>query len=760
MTILTSHMVPGALSIRTKASLLMFATVSFALLLSTATMIVIQLRTDHATSISRHEQIARIVSANMGAALMFDDKAAAAESLATVANIDDIGWARVYKDSSEPFAAFTASGDAGTMSEVRFPVLVDGAVAGELRMGVHYLGIGEIVQRNALVALLSFAGSLLLALAYARWAIWALFRPVNRLLDALRGIFASGDYSVRLKPERDPELAVIGASFNAMLGEVEARSAALSETAAQLREARDQAEQASVAKSQFLANMSHELRTPLNAIIGYTEVLHEELAEAGLERSVEDVSWIHSSARQLLELINGILDLSKIEAGRMVLDRHEVDVSNVLREVGAMLDPIAAKKRNTLHIQIDPLLKKAFTDSTKLRQCLLNLGSNACKFTENGHVFVHGHADGDELVFSVSDTGIGMTEEQLQRLFQPFMQADASTTRKFGGTGLGLTITWRFAEMLGGRITVESTPGQGSTFTLRIAADLGNEAAGETETRSPALQRSEAVSDESGAKASGARVRPLALIVEDEPSSVQLLTRLVEQAGYDAVSASDGAEGLRMARTDPPDLVLLDILMPKVNGWDVLKAFDEDERLKAIPTVVVTVDDDRRRVFEAGACEHLVKPVNRSELANILKQYSGRDCGAVLIVDDDPATARLWERGVTQMGYETRVVHDGQDALTALAATGFDFVITDLRMPQIDGFELVSAISKMPAAKQPHVIVVTGKVLDDDEAQFLKGKTAVLLSKRGLSPRKLAQSVASEARQRASNHTVEKGQAA
>lgn len=735
MNVNPAQFLTGKLPFRTLLTVVTATAVAFALLLSCLGLIGLQYRGDRSNAERRYAQIARVITSNIGAAILFGDRAAAQENIASVSGISDIGWVRAFDREGRLIAEFKGNvAEAGSLEEVGYPVLVDGEHQGELRMGVHYRGLGEIAAEITWIALGLFMVCLVMALIVARWLGVIGFRPLDRLLEAMRRITSSGDFSIRLQPEPDPDFHTISVSFNTMLAEIEVRNARLSDTAAELLQARDEAQKASMAKSQFLANMSHELRTPLNAIIGYTDVLQEELVEAGLDRSVEDVHWIHSSARQLLTLINGILDLSKIEAGRMDLEVQEFAVAEVLREVTAMLDPIATRKGNTLHMQIDQSVGTAISDSVKLRQCLLNLGSNACKFTENGHVFILARMEEEDLVFSVSDTGIGITEEELNRLFQPFVQADASTTRRYGGTGLGLTITWRFAELLGGSIAVESVPGEGSTFTLRIKANLQRLAADEEAAEVSAVPVQAAVQRTSG--------RPLALIVDDEPSAMQLLARLVDQAGYDAVCANGGEEGLALAQQAKPDLILLDIGMPVVSGWQVLEALADDRHLLSIPTVVVTVDDDRRRALAAGASDHLVKPVDRTELTDILQQYSSRRTGRVLIVEDDPATGRLYERGIAQMGYDTQVVDNGRDALAALEEASFGFVVTDLRMPHIDGFQLIETISAMPEVCRPRVIVVTGKVLDDAETLQLNGKVMRLLSKNGLSPRKLAENLA------------------
>lgn len=724
---------------RAKVTALSASSVAIALILSTIGLIDLQYQTDRSLSERRHQQIASVIAANIGPAILFGDRDAARETLEAAKEIEDIGRFMVATPAGEQFVDFVPknarkSDPAYWEDLVVQPISVNEQTVGILQMQVHNRGILDIIADTWMAAMVLFFLCSLIAFAAARWLNSMAFRPIDRLDATMLSIASSGDYSTRLPPESDPDFSSIASSFNAMLDEVESRSASLNETAQDLRVARDNSEKANLAKSQFLANMSHELRTPLNAIIGYTEVLREEMEEAGQRQSLDDVQWIYSSAQQLLTLINGILDLSKIEAGHMDIESHEFNIPQMMREVAAMLEPLATQKGNQLHIQIDPEVGIGHSDSAKLRQCLLNLGSNACKFTENGHVFILGRIEGPELVFSVSDTGIGMSKPDLDRLFQPFTQADSSTTRRFGGTGLGLTITRRFAEMLGGSITVESEPGQGATFTLRVVRDLADTAVADTD-ENHLVQ----VSDSPAPKRNGL---PLALIADDEPSAVQLLVRMAEQAGYDTISAADGAKCLELALQYKPDLILLDLGMPQVDGWQVLDALSQDHALNSIPTVVVTVDDARRKALEAGACDHLVKPVSRVEMNDVFSQYAGRSSGSVLLVEDDPATIHLYERGITQMGFKTQMASSGTVALKMLQEGKFDFVVTDLRMPEGNGFELIDEIAQFPYADRPHVIVITGKILSIDETSKLEGRVAQLLPKNGLSPRKLAQSIA------------------
>ncbi|MEM1196869.1 MAG: response regulator [Pseudomonadota bacterium] len=736
----------AALPFRKKLTLLTGSSVALALLMACLGLFAFHYQTDQRFADQRHTQLASVIASNVGPAVFFNDRDVAFETLSSAKVIEDVRMVEVVSDDGQVFAqykrALAQSGVFGGQSQnFERDIVIDGEKIGVLRM--------EVAQRSLLDILAEtwggIVGLLLLCLALttmvSRLFSRLAFRPIQRLVGAMQKIARSSDFATRLPTEVDTDFAIISSSFNAMLAEIDRGNSQLQRTANELREARDEAQEANAAKSQFLANMSHELRTPLNAILGYAEVLKEELEAQGSEQSLEDVQWIHSSAQQLLGLINGILDLSKIEAGKMELDRHDFQIPALITEVGKMIEPLAAQKGNSLSVHVSPDLGKAFTDSFKLRQVLLNLGSNACKFTEQGQIMIAARASGDHVTISVSDTGIGMAADTIERLFQPFSQADTSTTRRFGGTGLGLAITRRFVDLLGGEIEVSSEAGMGSTFTFSVPLRAGEA------DRGLATEGGEGgvVSDRQAVAADVAgpheRDKPLALAIDDEPSSTQLMTRIAEQSGYDVLLATDGASGLDLMRKAKPDLVLLDLLMPHCDGWEVLAAAERDPVLSKIPVVVVSVSDEKRKTYDAGASDHLIKPISSQQVKEVLEQYAQRRCGKVLLVENDRATASLYARGLEQMGYEVEIAYDGASAFATLQSGDYETVVTDLEMVGASGFELIEKIRALPSESRPFVYVLTGLALEETQTEAIDRHVERIFKKNGLSPRQLAMEI-------------------
>jgi signal transduction histidine kinase/DNA-binding response OmpR family regulator len=483
-----------------------------------------------------------------------------------------------------------------------------------------------------------------------------------------------------------------------------------------------QLEQASQHKSQFLANMSHELRTPLNAIIGYSEILQEDAVDLGQDNLVADLKKIESAGRHLLGLINDILDLSKIEAGKMDIYLEDVEIVPLLEEVRSIIVPMAEKNANVLEYRLADNLGSMRTDRTKLKQSLLNLFSNGSKFTQNGRLTLNVQrfeADKPMVSFAISDTGIGMTQEQLGRLFQAFNQADASTTKKYGGTGLGLAITRNFCQLLGGNVTVTSKPGEGSTFTI-VLPDSPVAPAPAKATDAPPLS----VEVDSA---------PTVLVVDDDPTARELLSANLKGAGYRLLQASSGDEALSLARSMRPDAITLDVMMPKPDGWDVLSALKADAVLRDIPVVIITMLSDRGIGLSLGAVEVLTKPVERAQLTALIHNLVRRE-GPVLVVEDDAGAREMIRQTIEKMSLPVAEADNGVQALSWLGEHPLPaMILLDLMMPEMDGFEVLDALAAHAQWREIPVIVITAKQLTAAERERLLGQARKVIEKGGAS---------------------------
>ena len=517
------------------------------------------------------------------------------------------------------------------------------------------------------------------------------------------------------------------ANTKSLIGSVNGRSTVLTvaiditarkqiETA--LADAKSAAEEANVAKSVFIANMSHELRTPLSAIIGYSEMMLEE-AEDGGEASelIPDLTKVEGNARHLLGLINDVLDLSKVESGKMEVYAEDFDVEPMLRDIATTIESLVGKKNNRLTLDIDAGVGAMHSDVTKVRQVLLNLLSNAAKFTENGTITLsasRSRREGrDEVFFSVADTGIGLSEEQRAKLFQRFQQADASTTRKFGGTGLGLSLTKAFAEMLGGDVWVDSVPGRGSTFTLRMPALYVEPKAGETSANpDPDV-------------ISGPNASELVLVIDDDPDQRALMTRFLHREGFRAQTASDGDAGLAMARRLKPRAILLDVMMPGVDGWSVLSALKADSELSSIPVVMVTFMDQRGLASALGAADYVLKPVNWDRFKSVMDRF--REVGnGVLLVDDDGDMRHRMRVMLERDGWRVSEAANGEEGLSAVVASRPEIIILDLTMPVMDGFAFFDKLRAMPDYATVPVLVLSSLDLTREQRRRLAGTTQIL----------------------------------
>ena len=477
-----------------------------------------------------------------------------------------------------------------------------------------------------------------------------------------------------------------------------------------LASAKDAAEAANRSKSTFLANMSHELRTPLSAVIGYAEMLEEEVEDLGQPHLLADLKKIETNARHLLSLINDVLDLSKIEANKMTSYAEDFDVAALARDAAGTVDALVQKKSNTLRVDLAPDLGTMHSDVVKLRQCLFNLISNAAKFTENGSIVLSVRRDGEWMEFRVADTGIGMTEEQLGRLFRRFEQADDSTTRNFGGTGLGLALTRAFCRLLGGTIAVESRVREGTAFILRLPATMPEQGPG------PAAEQ--AVADPTSGK-------QVVLVVDDDAAQRELLTRFLEREGFAVRSATNGRAGLELARAIRPRAILLDVMMPQMDGWSVLTALKADPDVAGIPVVMASFINEPAMANALGAADYLIKPVEWEQLKSVMQRFLATE-GSVLVVDDD-ADARSRLRTVLErQGWVVAEAGNGEEALSRVAEHAPQLILLDLTMPVMDGFTFLHALRATPGGADIAVVVLSARDLSKDDRARLEGADRVL----------------------------------
>ena len=545
---------------------------------------------------------------------------------------------------------------------------------------------------------------------------WPLIRVVREgefqaelEVDYLRGDGRRAWVSFAGAPMRGADGALVGGVV--VVSDIDARK----HSEQQLTAAKVAAEEANLAKSTFIANMSHELRTPLSAIIGYSEMMLEELEDgAAAVDLAADMRKIEGNARHLLGLINDVLDLSKVESGKMEVYTERFEVEPVVRDLATTMKGLVDKKGNRLEIAVAPGVGAIDQDLTKVRQILLNLLGNATKFTEGGTITLGVSREtgpyGDRIVFRVGDTGIGMSAEQLARLFQRFQQADSSTTRRFGGTGLGLSLTKAFADMLGGTVAVESTPGQGSAFTVSLPARYAPPA-GTREALTP-VEIGEPAHD-------------LVLVIDDDADQRVLMSRFLIREGFQAQTAADGETGLALARELRPRAILLDVMMPGIDGWSVLSALKADPDLAAIPVVMVTFMDQRGLAASLGAADYVLKPVRWERFKAVMDRFR-RPEGSALVIDDDADTRARIRTLLEKDGWAVAEAADGREGLERFAAGRPSVVLLDLTMPVMDGFEFLEELRARPDGGDVPVVVLTARDLTRDDRRRLAGASQIL----------------------------------
>jgi signal transduction histidine kinase/CheY-like chemotaxis protein len=502
--------------------------------------------------------------------------------------------------------------------------------------------------------------------------------------------------------------------------------------------AKEAAEQASRAKTQFLANMSHELRTPLNAIIGFSEVLEDRTFGPLNDRQNRYVSNILTSGRDLLQLINDVLDLSKVEAGRMELDPTPFNVRDALQDIQKVVKALAAKKHIELSIDANGEDPPVAADQPKFKQIMYNLLSNAIKFTpDRGRVtvraeIVDSNRDGDRAAgvplpayrVAVADTGIGIAPGDHDRVFHEFEQLDSSFQRMHEGSGLGLALTRKLVELHGGRIWVESEgSGKGSTFAFLLPL-------------SPPARPPEETTNEAGlptaADAPTPQVRPVVLVVEDDEHARELLTHYLCSAGYSVAHARDGEEAVRVARELTPAVITLDVLLPKRDGWEVLRALKTYPETRQTPVIIVSITKDARLGFSLGAMDWLVKPVNKERLVESVRRVAsgvGKRSMTVLVVDDEPETIEILSHILRSEGHRVLSTLDGARGVEMALHHLPDAIVLDLNMPGISGFDVVQQLREHPQAKRIPVLVFTAMDLTAEERLRLSSEIQAIVPK-------------------------------
>jgi signal transduction histidine kinase/DNA-binding response OmpR family regulator len=624
-------------------------------------------------------------------------------------------------DGSTPRAAGFA-----TVPVVGWKVWVSQPVA-ELRSELTPLILSTIEWLLVAIVL-----ALVLGFLAAAW----ITRPVDELTQAATRI-AQGDFVTPLKVRERfaaKELRALAHTFNQMAlqlsGAYQTLEEKVSQRTSELQAANQELARANKLKSEFLANVSHELRTPLSAIIGFSQILLDGIDGPVNEEQQQDISQVNKSGQSLLALINQILDLSKIEAGKMELSLERVDLPALISSVLDSISPLAQAKGLRIDTRFAPGLPALEADAGRLKQIVINLLSNAVKFTERGHIEILAQPSGRMVRIAVKDTGIGISAESQKVIFEEFVQGDGSSTRRHGGTGLGLSIVRRLVEMHGGAITVLSEPGLGSTFTFTVPAWASGQAALGATQRRPLRRPNQGLP--------GAAI----LVVDDDPSVRQLISRHLEQEGWKTVQASNAADAMQLAREIRPMLITLDIMMPDASGWWVLEKLKEDPLTAGIPVLVVTIVEDQRLVFALGASDYLGKPYDRGALiAKIHRLLPTLDGKRVLVVDDDPEARTMLGKILTEERAEVVGAASGDEAMAMIAQSPPDLVLLDLMMPGMSGFEMVARLRAQPAAAGIPVMIVSAKELTAEDVLTLNGHIQRFVAKGSIEPKGLTNAV-------------------
>ncbi len=545
-------------------------------------------------------------------------------------------------------------------------------------------------------------------------------RNINLLVDAASRI-ANQDYKQPLQMKKtNTELDILVDKFSQMQAAIKAREGKLEDANTELKVQRAQALEATKMKSQFLANMSHELRTPLNSIIGFTGRVIHKCGTLLPPLQLENLEIVKSEARNLLALINDLLDFSKIEAGRMEVFEEDFNLAEVVREVSHIIQPLQESRSIGYAVDLDSKDCLPITsDRTKVKEILINILSNAFKYSEKGTVTLSIHQENDGYRISVTDQGIGIAAENLKSIFDEFRQIDGTYTRKVGGTGLGLAITKRFVEMLNGKIIVNSALGEGSTFTVYLPSHFSQSGATlETNATSPAGQNS----------LSKVKV----VCIDDDPSVCRLYRQYLEESGIEVVAYNGQEDIITQVIKERPDIILLDIILPQKDGWEILAELKTTAETRIIPIVMVSILSEKNLAYKLKADEYLIKPVGQEELISTIQRLiSAHHYPEVLVADDDENYLKLMGQYLSEESIQFRLARDGEEALRKINEKKPDLLILDIMMPNKDGFAVLDELRRQQDQEEMSIIMVTSKSLSQEESNFLKNRVRQIIEKSG-----------------------------
>jgi signal transduction histidine kinase/DNA-binding response OmpR family regulator len=731
-----------------------------ALLLACAGFCAYDLYSFRASLISSVSIQAQIIGDNTVSALLFNDPDSAEKTLSALDANRHLIYAQIYTRDGQPFAGYWRERAGETLPLPVIPfgqtqihwfknghlglarsIVFQGKPTGAVYIRSDLGAMNDRLKSYAVITLLVFLAPLVVALLISRISQRVISEPVMQLAQTVRIVSNEKNYSIRAgtSPNRD-EVSTLIESVNEMLEQIQQRDGALQRAQQELEHrVRERTIQLAVAnkeldlrnreveratklKSKFLASMSHELRTPLNAIVGFSDLLAEGTPGQLNDKQRRFVNHIKQGSAHLLQLINDILDLSKIEAGQLELRSEEFLVTDALPEVLSTVHPLALAKNIQVKQKVESKsLVKA--DRVRFKQILYNLLSNAVKFTpKGGRIAIECVDHWDFVRVSVTDSGIGIRLEDQKVIFDEFRQVEGTTDGTHEGTGLGLAITKRLVEQQGGQISVESELGKGSRFSFTLLA-----ADSKSKVQPPAEPAKAPVPATSG------RLTPLVLIVDDENSSRELLAGYLEPE-YRVAMAESGVEALKKAHQLRPDAITLDVLMPGSSGFETLAALRKDPETTNIPIIILSIVDQKQVGFALGAADYLIKPVRRPALLEAIRKHvpsPADDDSSILLVDDDPKALELLEEALRSAGYETQGVRSGTRALEVLSNKVVGALLLDLLMPGMDGFEVIRHVRQDALLKDLPILVMTGKNLSNEEMALLSHETQALLQKDG-----------------------------